>query len=182
MQSSQNFWLILIFIGIFGSLAMAQETGNSPRLVTPLGHISDGGRFFILLPDYPTAQRRIMPSEGTKGGMQFFWRTSEGEFFVSYYDNSSRPLDSKQELKALRDNFLSGIVKTGGKLLEKKEIALAKTFGLEISARLQTSETVIIRYYAVEKRVFILSTRLNSQETGEKQMKILDSFRLAATK
>ena len=182
MRSYQNFWLILIFIGVIGNPVFAQDGGNSARLVGSIRHVSDGGGFTILLPIDPTAQRRIMPSEGNKGGMQFFWRTLDGEFFVSFYDNSLRPLDSKRELEAMRDNFLSGIVKTGGKLLEKKDIALGKISGLEITAQLQSTEIVIIRYYAVGRRVFILSTRLNSKETGEKQLKTLDSFRLLEEK
>ncbi len=176
------FWQTLLIIGVFGSLTFAQDIPNSSRLAAPLGHVSAGGRFAIMLPPNPTAQRRISPGEGTRGGMQYFWRTPDGEFFASYYDNSAKPADAKQELEAMRDNYVSGIVKNGGKLLEKKDLTLDKNIGLEFRTSLKTGETVFIRYYSVEKRIFILSTRWNPKETGKKQLEILDSFRLVTGK
>jgi hypothetical protein len=174
--------LIFLIVGICASLGFAQGDPNpSGRTAIPIGHVSKGG-FSILLPVDVTAQRQITPGQGTRGGMQYFWRTSDGEFFVSFYDNSEKSPDAKQELEAMSNNYLSGVTKNGGKLLEKKEITLETKTGLQIKASLKSSETVIIRYFLVERRVFILSTRWNPKETGEKQLKVLDSFRLVSNK
>jgi hypothetical protein len=174
MKIFKYFWQTLGLIGVLASINFAQ----GDRLVTPMGYVSPAGRFAILLPPEVTAQRAITPGEGTKGGMQFFWRNGDGEFFVSYFDNSSKSENPKQELEAMRDNYVSGVVKNGGKLLEKKDLTLDKNIGLEFRMMLQDKATVILRYFFVGKRVYILSTRLNEKETGEKQLKVLDSFRV----
>ena len=175
MRFKQSLGLTLFFITVFVISAVAQ---GDPRLVAPVGHISQAGGFGISLPNDVTAQRMITPSQGTKGGMQYFWRTGDGEFFVSFYDNSEQSENPRQELEQLRDNYLSGVVKNGGRNAGKKDLTLDKYPGLELRATLKSKEVVIIRYYSVGKRIFVISTRLNSSETGEKQLKILDSFRL----
>jgi hypothetical protein len=178
MRIVKNIWRVFGLIGLLVASAAAQGDPNSNRLVTPVGHVSKGGRFAISLPVDVTAQRQITPSQGTRGGMQYFWRTGDGEFFVSFYDNTEKPEDAQQELEQLRYNYLSGVLKNGGKSISKSDLTLGKYFGKELRASLQTKETIIIRYYAVEKRIFIISTRVNVNETGEKQLKVLNSFKL----
>jgi len=178
MQNYCRIWHAFCFLVVLFSVNFAQADPNSARLAATVGHVSKAGNFAISLPIDVTAQRQITPSDGIRGGIQYFWRTREGEFFVSFYDNKEKPVDAKQELEQMRENFVSGIVKNGGKLLEKKDLTLTGSIGLEFRTSLITKEVVIIRYFSIEKRIYILSTRLNQNETGEKQLKILDSFRL----
>ncbi len=178
MQNYHKFWQVFCLVSILISINFAQGDPNSGRLAATVGHVSKSGNFAISLPIDVTAQRQITPSEGIRGGIQYFWRNTDGEFFVSFYDNTAKPVDAKQELEQMRENFVSGIIKNGGKFLEKKSLTLSNHIGLEFRTSLITKEVVIIRYYSVEKRIYILSTRLNQNETGEKQLKILDSFKL----
>lgn len=171
MRNFSLFWLAFLVAGALSQTTSAQGGADT-------GHVSAAGHFSIALAQTPSAQRPIMPAEGTKGGMQYYWQTPDGDFFVSFYDNSAKPEDPKKELDAIANNYLSGVVKNGGKLMERKAISLDTDIGLEIRVSLQTSETLVLRYYLAERRVFILSTRL--KETGEKQLKVLDSFKLVA--
>jgi hypothetical protein len=175
--------LVCILTGVCANFVFSQGAPSSAaRLIAPLGHVSKGGNFAIMLPVDVTAQRLIGSSPGTRGGMQYFWRTSEGEFFVSFFDSTEKSSNVKQELTAMSDNYLSGVTRNGGKLLEKKDLTLETYPGLQIKASLRTGETVVIRYYSVAKRTFIISTRWNAKETGETQIKVLDSFRLVSSK
>jgi hypothetical protein len=176
--------LVCVLTGVCANFVFSQGAPSSAaRLTAPLGHVSKGGNFAILLPVDVTAQRLIGSSPGNRGGIQYFWRTSEGEFFVSFFDSTEKSADAKQELTAMSNNYLSGVTKNGGKLLEKKDLTLEPTYpGLQIKASLKTGETVVIRYYSVGKRTFIVSTRWNAKETGETQLKVLDSFKLLSSK
>lgn len=183
MKFIVRFSLICLFLALYaGDICSQGVPGPGDRLSTPPSHVSRAGGFSILLPVDVTSQRRITGGQGTTGGIQFFWRTLEGEFFVSFYDNAERSPDAKQELEQLANNYISGIVKNGGRSLEKTETSLETFPGLQIKARLKSGETVVIRYFMVEKRIFIISTRWNLKDTGEKQLYILDTFRLVSRK
>ncbi len=182
MNNLSKALLIFGFVGLFSFVTLAQAKPPFSRLKSSAGHISSAGRFSIMLPINPDSERRITAAEGISGGMQYFWRTKDGEFFVTYFDNLTLPEDPKEDLEAGADAYLSGIIKNGGKLLEKKNLILGKNLGIEIKASLKSNEIVIIRYYSVEKRVYVLSTRLNANETGAKQIKTLDTFKLLGNK
>lgn len=140
--------------------------------------VAPDGSFTIALSNVIAGFRRITPGAGIKGGSQFFWRTPDGEFFASYFDNESPYEDARAGLRNFSDGMLENLIAKGGRILSRREISLNDSPGLEIRILLKEGETGVFRYYLVKNRIYTLSTRWAAEANGAAQLKILDSFKL----
>jgi len=116
-----------------------------------------------------------VPGQST-GGRSFAWRVPQGFFTVAFADWTYDASDAaKLELSA--NQTISGAVKAGGKLINKEQKDFAGRPGIE--SRFNISNHVFIyRHILFKNRLYILSARWPENEDGQRQIEVLDSFKV----
>ncbi len=159
----------------------ADTGGSNPSktVKSETNFVSVEGEFSIDLPPGLNGFSPIDPVEGeSRGGSQYRWNIPQGFFMLGFVDHLAAPKNPKAFLELTGNNFIESMTNRGGILISRRELSLGDNVGLEIKMKLNEELIGVNRHYIVKNRIYTLTSGWKENESGEQQLKILDSFKL----
>lgn len=164
-------WLLPLFL-----FALIAAPVSSAFAAGPAGWItfrSTEGRMSILLPTEPQTSEEPLPDgPGAPGRLVMYQAVKGNQLYLSGFVDYSPdfPLDVDGELRANRDNFVSGIK---GSLITSNPIMNGSSKGLEFTAESPAGQFAKGRFFVVGQRVYMA---LAAVPTSERQSGNIDPF------
>ncbi len=165
-------WLMpLMLLLALIATPVTQSFGATPKGWTKFN--SAEGRMSVIVPNTPKTSEEPLPDgPGAPGRMVMYQSVLDRQLFLSGFVDYSPDflLDIDGELKANRDNFVSGIQ---GSLITSNFIMAGKTRGLEFTAESPAGQYAKGRFYVVGQRVYMA---LAAVPADEKTSPNIDAF------
>lgn len=165
---------IVLFLVCFNAIAFSQSAGQKSS-----GFVSKEGGFTIDLPGEDVKKSTTaMGRAFATAAFEHKWDNDQGYFVVTYADLTEELDNHEAFLKLVSQSLVDDMGKEGGKLKSERALMLDGNHGYEVVINLKGGMVGIGRYYLVKKRVYTIFSGWKNNENGEKQLKILDSFKL----
>lgn len=177
MQNKNKVLLAILFLIIFSGNIFSQTQPSPNTVKQSENFVSEDGGFTIALPSKLTRSSPVQPIKGiTDGGTKLGWDSPQGAFVFSFTNYLKIPENPSKIFEELSNDVVTTF--TDAKLMSKKTTSFLGNPALETTMHHKRGATMFYRYFFVEKRLFILTTMWKDGESGEMQLKILDSFKL----